>query len=135
MGCRGGVQIIRAQGLRSPHPYPSPEVGGKWLRQKTGRRVTGFYVGHIRCLLQDYCQNRSAKRKRKRSSPSPFGRIRRSAPTTSYIFVREYSCSDAGIPKPFPAFSAVFESSVCQSQHTKPPVFVNESIGFVQRFH
>ncbi len=51
------------------------------------------------------------------------------------MFNRAFSRSAAGLSKPFPVFSAVFESSVCQFQQAKPPVFVNESIGFVQRFH
>ena len=58
-GCRGGVQIFRGQGLRSPHPYPSPEMGGEWLRQKTGRRFTSTNVWLIRCHLMYYCQRKS----------------------------------------------------------------------------
>jgi hypothetical protein len=51
------------------------------------------------------------------------------------MFIRAFSRIAAGMSKPFPMISAVFESSFCQFQQAKPPVFVNESIGFVQQFH
>ena len=44
------------------------------------------------------------------------------------------SCSAAGPSKPSPMSSAVFASSFCQFQQTKPPFSRNESIDFVQRF-
>ena len=32
-------------------------MGGDWLRQKTGRRLTSTNVGLIRCHLMYYCQS------------------------------------------------------------------------------
>jgi len=48
--------------------------------------------------------------------------------------IRAYSCSAAGTSKPSPVYSAVFASSFCQFQQTKPPFPRNESIDFVQQF-
>ena len=39
-----GYKTIERKVYAHPTPYPSPEMGGEWLRQKTGRRITGINV-------------------------------------------------------------------------------------------
>ena len=118
------------------HPTPTPHL--RWEGSGcTRKQVDGFRV-FTSALYDAFCRiiaRIEAQKGSGRGLLPPLSGGYAVPPLQPPTFCREYSCIAAGIPKPFPAFSAVFESSVCQSQHTKPPVFVNESIGFVHRFH